>query len=51
MRTQLRNFFSCRHSIAPIVSFFRHANRAELLDSPEKASIMDYLVDAPVFLP
>ena len=35
MRTHLRNFFRCRHSLAPIVFFFRHANRTKLIDSPE----------------
>ena len=46
MRTQLRIFFGCRNSLAPIVSYFRHPNRAKLLDSPEKSCNIDYLADA-----
>ena len=51
MRTQLRNFFRCRHKLAPIGLFFRPKARAKLGGSPEKPRNISYLDDAQFFFP
>ena len=51
MRTQMRNFFRCRHKMAPIGRFFRPEVRANLGDLPEKPNNIGYLDDAQFFLP
>ena len=50
MRTKLRHFFRCRHSLPPIVSYVRHTNRAKLVDYHKKPMNISYLLYAQIFL-
>ena len=49
MRNKLRNFFRCRHKLAPIGRFFRPKARANLAVLPGKPMNISYLDDAQFF--
>ena len=51
MRNQMRNLFSNRHRLAPIVSYVYHTNRANQADSPGKTHNISYLADAQFYNP